>query len=1566
MATVLGVSEGESERVEVVPDTVVKVAPVQDTVAPPPSESSIVSESRSARSERVKVACRLRPPSRIGPLAWTVADNTVVAARNPHALTPCPSPQPTRRSSTSSSSSSHSLHSSHASHSLHSSHGPHGSHSSSSRVPPSAAMSAQRLQPTGPLPAKALTFEFNHVFAYDSSNFEVYNEFCKGAVERAVAGCRAVVLVYGQTGTGKTHTISGSTLEAGVFHHAMADIFRAARDNMSRHDASCQHDDVSASRCDDGSKSQHETCHVGASQCSTSAVRCQPAADTSAAVENATSSSSSSSGGSPAATRSPPLMCFLSVVEIYNERAMDLLQGVKPSSGQTKANGNSCSSSSKSSTGGGSTTSSNSCSTIDSSSSSSGGGCGSSAAGSSSMGVGTSGSSAILYTAERKPITEHQLNSLEEAAVAFELAGQRRKVRGTSRNKQSSRSHTLYVIRIRRRLPGGPAVGELKGRVRDSGEKEQVSREMNGSDKAKEPRGETCHVAAGGDGWADVGSGVGGGDDAGGGKEHELPLLCHGSPTGACAEAQHGDGQSTQGPRCYTEELYIEGHYSEGLLYLVDLAGSESCKGEEGPVARAAAAAGGGGREQQLDGPWWGGESPLVPLITGLPKGPLLPPLAHRQKQYLKKQGRTHTRQQQQQQQVGGQRRVGQREARRRETESINKSLLALTSVLTHLSQARPGLPPYRRSLLTRLLQPCLGGRSGGNNGNGGGSSGYCAVLFCIDPQDIHVSKTTLRYSAMTRRIRMDYRPSILSLSAPKHAPPTVHKPAARRLAQGAPHSRGLSLGRQAPSTSAKGAKFVAVLQEKGRKRGASQGSEGENEQKGALGDATRASGEVRASKSEKGADGNETRSGVEGGMEAQEKIKVEDEAGVVVEEKGEGVEEKGREVRKDGEKAEERSQVVQQELKGVPPPQQQQRHMQGQLQTSHQRGILVKTQQQHVQSPWRNMQRPRHVDRREQQVWALQQQVQQLLQHNQQLQRQRLQLLLLWRRGEVGRKGGLWMGDGEINEVRVEGVLEGMGGVSGIEKWGSATTAAAAVSRFDTWGSATTAGAAEAPLAAGVDISSDSGSSSDGASDVVNVSTENVTLWRGEGEERDKEGRVGEGGRRRRRKGWSCVGSQCFDPAAEPYRTLSSVSKAGKALLGQVTQARVLQDSVLQRNVLQDRGMKVQAAGMVCEQEESGEAVIEWYNGYGDYSDKENASSEYERSRLMCGDKKVGQWQDDAATDDSAANGSSTFDTAHSGDSDSGCASPGASSLSPDSGSGNVSPNSSCSDPLLPSAPLATPTPTSTSTSTSKFSFASASTSTCASSTSTTGSATTPASTFSIPISPRIMPSPPDLELPSRSPSTFPGMRKTRTIAGQGSFRGAWDRDCSNPPAFNADPQTLHACTPPVILPHVLSPYLPFMITKRRAASGSALPAAAPAAPPAAPAAATPAMGDCAVAELWCDSIDRDCGRVNPWKCAAFVCTAMQCVALDVQSRGDGEEGDEEDEKGALDEAEIRVKQAEGVKGWKAEMGMEENQAMEGGRRRAKVRPMPVVLQRWLAMACVCFSSHGDLITAC
>lgn len=95
---------------------------------------------------------------------------------------------------------------------------------------------------------------------------------------------------------------------------------------------------------------------------------------------------------------------------------------------------------------------------------------------------------------------------------------------------------------------------------------------------------------------------------------------------------------------------------------------------------------------------------------------------------------------------------TGSTGSRKREAENINRSLLALTEVLSQLSRNNGGLPPYRRSALTRVLQPCLGH----------GSNAFAAMLFCIDPLNLHVSEKTLKYGVMTKVIRIRYGINLL------------------------------------------------------------------------------------------------------------------------------------------------------------------------------------------------------------------------------------------------------------------------------------------------------------------------------------------------------------------------------------------------------------------------------------------------------------------------------------------------------------------------------------------------------------------------------------------------------------------------------------------------------------------------------------------------------------------------------------------------------------------------------------------------------------------------------------
>lgn len=53
------------------------------------------------------------------------------------------------------------------------------------------------------------SFEFDLVYSHKDSNRDIYEQTVKKVVESAVEGISGTVFVYGQTGTGKTHTMMG-------------------------------------------------------------------------------------------------------------------------------------------------------------------------------------------------------------------------------------------------------------------------------------------------------------------------------------------------------------------------------------------------------------------------------------------------------------------------------------------------------------------------------------------------------------------------------------------------------------------------------------------------------------------------------------------------------------------------------------------------------------------------------------------------------------------------------------------------------------------------------------------------------------------------------------------------------------------------------------------------------------------------------------------------------------------------------------------------------------------------------------------------------------------------------------------------------------------------------------------------------------------------------------------------------------------------------------------------------------------------------------------------------------
>lgn len=82
------------------------------------------------------------------------------------------------------------------------------------------------------------TFTFDIIFGSDSTQVDVYNETARPIVEKVLAGYNGTIFAYGQTGTGKTHTMEGRSDKPelrGIIPNSFAHIFgyiARAEDNM--------------------------------------------------------------------------------------------------------------------------------------------------------------------------------------------------------------------------------------------------------------------------------------------------------------------------------------------------------------------------------------------------------------------------------------------------------------------------------------------------------------------------------------------------------------------------------------------------------------------------------------------------------------------------------------------------------------------------------------------------------------------------------------------------------------------------------------------------------------------------------------------------------------------------------------------------------------------------------------------------------------------------------------------------------------------------------------------------------------------------------------------------------------------------------------------------------------------------------------------------------------------------------------------------------------------------------------------------------------------------------------
>ncbi|KAK7344962.1 hypothetical protein VNO77_15265 [Canavalia gladiata] len=77
-------------------------------------------------------------------------------------------------------------------------------------------------------------FEFDQIFGENCKTVHVYEARTKDIVAAAVRGFNGTVFAYGQTNSGKTHTMRGSKAEPGVIPLAVHDLFRTIQQDVDR------------------------------------------------------------------------------------------------------------------------------------------------------------------------------------------------------------------------------------------------------------------------------------------------------------------------------------------------------------------------------------------------------------------------------------------------------------------------------------------------------------------------------------------------------------------------------------------------------------------------------------------------------------------------------------------------------------------------------------------------------------------------------------------------------------------------------------------------------------------------------------------------------------------------------------------------------------------------------------------------------------------------------------------------------------------------------------------------------------------------------------------------------------------------------------------------------------------------------------------------------------------------------------------------------------------------------------------------------------------------------------
>lgn len=81
---------------------------------------------------------------------------------------------------------------------------------------------------------EAFSFNFDHIFGEDATNEDVFRTVAKPIVEAAVNGFNGTIFAYGQTSSGKTHTMSGDDEIPGIIIQAVRHIFHQINNSINR------------------------------------------------------------------------------------------------------------------------------------------------------------------------------------------------------------------------------------------------------------------------------------------------------------------------------------------------------------------------------------------------------------------------------------------------------------------------------------------------------------------------------------------------------------------------------------------------------------------------------------------------------------------------------------------------------------------------------------------------------------------------------------------------------------------------------------------------------------------------------------------------------------------------------------------------------------------------------------------------------------------------------------------------------------------------------------------------------------------------------------------------------------------------------------------------------------------------------------------------------------------------------------------------------------------------------------------------------------------------------------